>query len=159
MRKSERKITLMKKSDLNNNGNGLYYLKLLRKENLDLKLTPYKVLATSSKHGMQAFYFVSLLMKISGTYFPDTFSLCYRTGFVQFVESTALADVIKTDGSILNFFQKHAPSENSPLGVAPEIMDNYIKSLGEQKVFFIPSKQHQIQIDRTAVVVRMHEIN
>ena len=55
----------------------------------------------------------------------------YIIGFVQFVESTALADVIKTDGSILNFFQKHAPSENSPLGVAPEIMDNYIKSLGE----------------------------
>lgn len=25
--------------------------KLLRKENLDLKLTPYKVLATSTKHG------------------------------------------------------------------------------------------------------------
>lgn len=25
--------------------------KLLRRENLDLKLTPYKVLATSSKHG------------------------------------------------------------------------------------------------------------
>jgi len=24
---------------------------LLRKENLDLKLTPYKVLATSTKHG------------------------------------------------------------------------------------------------------------
>jgi len=25
--------------------------RLLQKENLDLKLTPYKVLATSSKHG------------------------------------------------------------------------------------------------------------
>ena len=59
------------------------------------------------------------------------FFLLHRTGFVQFIESTALADVIKTDGSILNFFQKHAPSENSPLGVAPEIMDNYIKSLGK----------------------------
>ncbi|KAK7077877.1 Phosphatidylinositol 3-kinase catalytic subunit type 3 [Halocaridina rubra] len=38
--------------------------KVLRRENLDLKLTPYKVLATSSKHG-----------------------------FVQFVESTAVAEV------------------------------------------------------------------
>ena len=27
--------------------------KLLRRENLDLKLTPYRVLATSSRHGMQ----------------------------------------------------------------------------------------------------------
>ena len=28
-----------------------FLLQLLRRENLDLKLTPYKVLATSSKHG------------------------------------------------------------------------------------------------------------
>uniref|UniRef100_A0A0P4VWE6 phosphatidylinositol 3-kinase n=1 Tax=Scylla olivacea TaxID=85551 RepID=A0A0P4VWE6_SCYOL len=38
--------------------------RLLRRENLDLRLTPYKVLATSSKHG-----------------------------FVQFIESHAVADV------------------------------------------------------------------
>lgn len=29
----------------------IFRAKLLRKENLDLKLTPYKVLATSTKHG------------------------------------------------------------------------------------------------------------
>ncbi|PIK59455.1 phosphatidylinositol 3-kinase catalytic subunit type 3, partial [Apostichopus japonicus] len=45
--------------------------KLLQQENLDLKLTPYNVLATSSK-----------------------------TGFVQFVESTAVADVLSSEGSI-----------------------------------------------------------
>nr|QWQ57297.1 phosphatidylinositol 3-kinase catalytic subunit type 3 [Macrobrachium nipponense] len=73
--------------------------KVLRRENLDLKLTPYKVLATSSKHG-----------------------------FVQFVESTAVAEVLRAEGSILQFFRKHSPSENGPCGIAPEVMDTYIKS-------------------------------
>lgn len=43
--------------------------KLLSRENLDLKLTPYKVLATSTKHG-----------------------------FVQFIESVTVAEVLKTEG-------------------------------------------------------------
>ncbi|XP_071110359.1 phosphatidylinositol 3-kinase catalytic subunit type 3-like [Haliotis cracherodii] len=72
---------------------------LLRRENLDLKLTPYKVLATSSKHG-----------------------------FVQFIESTSVAEVLGTEGTIQNYFKKHAPSENGPYGIQPEIMDNYVKS-------------------------------
>nr|XP_040126224.1 phosphatidylinositol 3-kinase catalytic subunit type 3 [Ictidomys tridecemlineatus] len=46
-------------------------LKLLRKENLDLKLTPYKVLATSTKHG-----------------------------FMQFIQSVPVAEVLDTEGSI-----------------------------------------------------------
>ncbi|ESP05458.1 hypothetical protein LOTGIDRAFT_181298 [Lottia gigantea] len=73
--------------------------KLLRKENLDLKMSPYKVLATSSNHG-----------------------------FVQFVESSAVAEVLYKDGSIQNFFRKHNPSENGPYGIAHEVMDNYVKS-------------------------------
>lgn len=73
--------------------------RLLRRENLDLKLTPYKVLATSFKHG-----------------------------FVQFVESSAVAEVLRTEGSIQNFFRKHAPSESSAYGIAPELMDTYVKS-------------------------------
>ena len=75
---------------------------LLMGENLDLKLNPYKVLATSSKHG-----------------------------FVQFIESTPVAEVIDKDGSIIAFLRKHGPAENGPLGVAPEVMDNYIRSCGE----------------------------
>lgn len=43
--------------------------KLLSKENLNLKLTPYKVLATSTKHG-----------------------------FVQFIESVTVADVLANEG-------------------------------------------------------------
>lgn len=73
--------------------------KLLRRENLDLKLTPYRVLATSSKHG-----------------------------FVQFIESTSVAEVLANEGSIQNFFRKHAPSENCPYGIAADVMDSYVKS-------------------------------
>ncbi|XP_036274530.1 phosphatidylinositol 3-kinase catalytic subunit type 3 [Pipistrellus kuhlii] len=73
--------------------------KLLRKENLDLKLTPYKVLATSTKHG-----------------------------FMQFIQSVPVAEVLDTEGSIQNFFRKHAPSDNGPYGISAEVMDTYVKS-------------------------------
>uniref|UniRef100_A0A5F8HG43 Phosphatidylinositol 3-kinase catalytic subunit type 3 n=1 Tax=Monodelphis domestica TaxID=13616 RepID=A0A5F8HG43_MONDO len=73
--------------------------KLLRKENLDLKLTPYKVLATSTKHG-----------------------------FMQFIQSVPVAEVLDTEGSIQNFFRRYAPSENGPNGISTEVMDTYVKS-------------------------------
>ncbi|XP_078406822.1 phosphatidylinositol 3-kinase catalytic subunit type 3 isoform X2 [Cetorhinus maximus] len=73
--------------------------KLLRKENLDLKLTPYKVLATSTKHG-----------------------------FMQFIQSVPVAEVLATEGSIQNFFRKHAPNEKGPSGISAEVMDTYVKS-------------------------------
>lgn len=75
--------------------------KLLRKENLDLKLTPYRVLATSSKHG-----------------------------FMQYINSITVAEASSAanGGSILNFFRKHHPCETGPFGIAAEIMDTYIKS-------------------------------
>ena len=75
--------------------------KLLRRENLDLKLSPYQALATSSKHG-----------------------------FVQFVDAVGIADIIRNRnyGSILNFFRKHNPCETGPYGVTADCMDNYVKS-------------------------------
>lgn len=73
--------------------------KLLRRENLDLKLTPYKVLATSSKHGL-----------------------------LQYIDSYTVADVLAREGSIHNFFRKHNPCESGPYGIIPETMDTYIKS-------------------------------
>ncbi|XP_069694046.1 phosphatidylinositol 3-kinase catalytic subunit type 3 isoform X1 [Periplaneta americana] len=73
--------------------------KLLQKEKLDLKLTPYRVLATSTKHG-----------------------------FLQYIESTPVAEVLGTEGSIQNFFRKHHPSETGPFGIAPEVMDTYVSS-------------------------------
>ena len=53
------------------------------------------------------------------------------SGFVQFIESTAIADVLQKEGSILNFFRKHAPCEGEALGVQPEVIDNYVKSCGK----------------------------
>lgn len=73
--------------------------KLLRRENLDLKLTPYRVLATSTRHG-----------------------------FVQYIESLSLAEVRANEGSIQNFFRRHAPSPDSPFGISPEVMDTYVRS-------------------------------
>lgn len=73
--------------------------KLLRKENLDLKLTPYRVLATSTKHG-----------------------------FMQYIESITVAEAIASEGSILNYFKKFNACDNSPLGIQPDVMDTYIKS-------------------------------
>ncbi|XP_034102429.1 phosphatidylinositol 3-kinase catalytic subunit type 3 [Drosophila albomicans] len=73
--------------------------KLLRRENLDLKLTPYKVLATSSKHG-----------------------------FLQYIDSCTVAEVLAREGSILNFFRRHNPCEGGPYGISSEVMDTYIKS-------------------------------
>uniref|UniRef100_T1KKC8 Phosphatidylinositol 3-kinase catalytic subunit type 3 n=1 Tax=Tetranychus urticae TaxID=32264 RepID=T1KKC8_TETUR len=72
--------------------------KLLRRENLDLKLTPYKVLATSCKHG-----------------------------FVQYIESFPVAEVIK-NADIQKFFREAAPCENAPYGIQPDVMDTYVKS-------------------------------
>lgn len=73
--------------------------KLLQKENLDLKLTPYRVLATSSKHG-----------------------------FMQYIDSVTVADVLNTEGSILNFFRKYHPCDSGPYGIVGDVMDTYIKS-------------------------------
>lgn len=73
--------------------------KLLRRDNLDLKLTPYRVLATSSKHG-----------------------------FVQYVESYTVADVLKVNGNIQAFLKKHNSCPTGPFGINVEAMETYIKS-------------------------------
>ncbi|XP_078606868.1 phosphatidylinositol 3-kinase catalytic subunit type 3-like [Branchiostoma floridae x Branchiostoma japonicum] len=73
--------------------------KLLRKENLDLKLSPYKTLATASKHG-----------------------------FVQLVDAIPVAEILASEGTILNYLRKHSPSEKGPYGISQEVMDTYVKS-------------------------------
>ncbi|KRY20820.1 Phosphatidylinositol 3-kinase catalytic subunit type 3 [Trichinella patagoniensis] len=73
---------------------------LLRRENLDLKLTPYKVIATGSSHG-----------------------------FVQFKESITLREVVHRYGTIQEFLRCQKPAtEDALYGVHPEIMDNYVRS-------------------------------
>ncbi|RHZ89967.1 hypothetical protein Glove_9g253 [Diversispora epigaea] len=76
--------------------------KLLRKENLDLKLTPYKVLATGQDHGL-----------------------------VQIITSSTLANVLSEyNGSLLQFLKTHHPEEKAvgTYGVNPTVMDTYVKS-------------------------------
>lgn len=78
--------------------------KLLRVENLDLKLTPYKVLATGSDHGL-----------------------------MQFIPSSSLANVLSEyNGSLLTFLKAHHPEEKAvgTYGVSPSVMDTYVKSCG-----------------------------
>lgn len=81
--------------------------KLLREENMDLKLTPYKVLATG----------------------PDN-------GLLEFVrDSQPLAAILaEYNGNLLQFLRERRATNggsgdvSSALGVDPSVMDNYIKS-------------------------------
>lgn len=74
--------------------------RLLRKENLDLKLSPYRILATSA-----------------------------NAGAVQFVPSMSLAAAsTKYKGSILAYLRANNPDTTADLGVRPSAMDTYVKS-------------------------------
>ncbi|KAH3763765.1 phosphatidylinositol 3-kinase [Pelomyxa schiedti] len=73
---------------------------LLKKESLDLKLSPYRVLATSAANG-----------------------------FLQPVESQCLTDIIKeSNGDIHKWLQQSHPDPSSPYGIAPFVIDNFVKS-------------------------------
>ena len=94
--------------------------RLLRRENLDLKLTPYKVLACSSTHGEPSSYLLLLTQSIK------------LLGFVQLVpKSDAVAHILAKYKNIQNYFRHHGPSETAPYGISHEVMDTYIKSCGE----------------------------
>ncbi|KAL8706170.1 MAG: hypothetical protein Q9201_000748 [Fulgogasparrea decipioides] len=74
--------------------------RLLRKENLDLKLTPYRILATSP-----------------------------TAGAVQFIPSISLAAAwAKHKGSILTYLRTNNPDSTADFGVRPAAMDTYVKS-------------------------------
>ncbi|KAL4895451.1 kinase-like domain-containing protein [Aspergillus ambiguus] len=73
--------------------------RLLQKENLDLKLTPYRILATNA-----------------------------TAGAVQFIPSTSLSAVSAKYRSVLAYLKANNPDNSEPLGVRKETMDTYIKS-------------------------------
>lgn len=75
--------------------------RLLRKENLDLKLSPYRILATSA-----------------------------NAGAVQFVGSMSLAGIAVTykGAGVLGYLKANNPDSSQPLGVRKETMDTYVKS-------------------------------
>ncbi|KAL3418882.1 phosphatidylinositol 3 [Phlyctema vagabunda] len=74
---------------------------LLQKENLDLKLSPYKILATGA-----------------------------TAGAVQFVPSMTLQNIVNKykGNSVLGYLKYNNPDDKAPLGVRKEAMDTYIKS-------------------------------
>lgn len=79
--------------------------RLLRKENLDLRLSPYRILATSTS-----------------------------AGAVQFVPSMTISAIVAkypprdSITPILAYLRANNPDKGAPLGVRKEAMDNYIKS-------------------------------
>ena len=84
--------------------------KLLRKENLDLKVIPYDVLATGASQGM-----------------------------AQFIPSKTIATIVSENGTLLNYLRAHHPDEGSvgTYGVEPGVIDTYVRSCGE---FTIPCR-------------------
>lgn len=77
--------------------------RLLRKENLDLKLSAYDVLATGPSQGM-----------------------------VQFVPSKTIAAIVSEHGTLLNYLRANYPDEGSvgTYGVEPGVIDTFVRSCG-----------------------------
>jgi len=75
--------------------------RLLKKENLDLKLTVYDVLATGPQQGI-----------------------------AQFIPSKTIAAIVSEHGALLNFLRAHNPDEGSvgTYGVEPSVIDTYVRS-------------------------------
>jgi phosphatidylinositol 3-kinase len=74
---------------------------LLQKENLDLKLSPYKILATSTTGG--------------------------ASQFVQSQSLSSIANKFKTNPA-LAYLKHHNPDNSQPLGVRQETLDTYVRS-------------------------------
>ena len=73
--------------------------RLLQKENVDLKLTPYRVLATGTDSGL-----------------------------VEFIDARPVAHILQIYPSIQAFFKDCFPANLPPYGIQSDVMDNYIKS-------------------------------
>lgn len=73
--------------------------RLLKLENLDLHLTPYRVLATGNDEGM-----------------------------LEFIPSSSLAQILSENRSIISYLQKFHPDENGPFGITATCLETFIKS-------------------------------
>ena len=73
--------------------------KLLRKENLDLKLSPYRIVATGTS-----------------------------AGAVQFISSMSLSAIQYKHNSTLKYLKVNNPDDSAPYGVRKETMETFIKS-------------------------------
>ncbi|EMD33468.1 class 3 phosphatylinositol 3-kinase [Gelatoporia subvermispora B] len=75
--------------------------RLLRKENLDLKVSPYDVLATGPSQGL-----------------------------VQYIPSKTISGIVSEHGTLLNYLRAHHPDEGSvgTYGVEPGVIDTFVRS-------------------------------
>ncbi|KAH6788652.1 vacuolar protein sorting 34 [Perilla frutescens var. frutescens] len=73
--------------------------RLLKLENLDLHLTPYRVLATGHDEGM-----------------------------LEFIPSKSLAQILSEHRSITSYLQKFYPDEDAPFGITAACLETFIKS-------------------------------
>lgn len=73
--------------------------RLLKLENLDLQLTPYKVLATNQDEGM-----------------------------LEFIPSKSLAQVLNEHKSIINYLQQYHYDEVGPFGITATCLETFVKS-------------------------------
>ena len=82
--------------------------RLLRKENLDLKLSPYDVLATALLEGM-----------------------------VQYIPSKTIAAIVSEHTTLLSYLRTHYPDEGSvgTYGVEPAVIDTFVRSCGKQMIW------------------------
>lgn len=72
---------------------------LLKNENVDLKLTPYNILATGKNEGA-----------------------------IEFIPNETMSSILSVHHGILKYLQKTYPSETEVDGVEPWVMDNFVKS-------------------------------
>jgi phosphatidylinositol 3-kinase len=112
--------------------------KLLLRENLDLKLTTYSVLATGAEEGM-----------------------------IQFVPSKTLAGVMSEYGSLLGYMREGYPAgaggggmEGPTYGVKASVLDTFVRSCGTF-AFGLPSGQERLEgqeSDRTRLFVFIYQL-
>jgi phosphatidylinositol 3-kinase len=92
--------------------------RLLRKENLDLRLTPYPV----SGAGNLSPYSV--------------LATSQNEGMIQFVPSKSLAAIMAEHGSLQNYLRLDHADEGAlgSYGVEAGVMDTFVRSCGESRV-------------------------
>ncbi|KAH7428669.1 hypothetical protein KP509_09G010900 [Ceratopteris richardii] len=73
--------------------------RLLKLENLDLQLTPYKVLATNQDEGM-----------------------------MEFIPSKSLAQVLSEHKTIISYLQQYHRDESGPYGISANCLETFVKS-------------------------------
>ena len=120
--------------------------RLLRKENLDLKLIPFKVLACSSTFGKLIAHLTSCDPACSMSK-SVTITTCH-IGLHECIESTTVFHVLSKYRSIQvrtvslllivgcniylyqSYLRQCCPVRDAPYGIKPDVMDTYVKSCG-----------------------------